>query len=267
LSQKKVNILGVDVCKMRMDEVLDLCDRHITQKQPLLLGVVNVAKVVNCRRDAELRRSVEEADVVVADGQPLVWLSRLMGDPLPERVAGIDIMLRLLQRGAERGYGVYFLGARDEVVRQVVETVRKHHPGVRVAGYRDGYFRPEEDQAVAQAIRDSGADILFVAMTSPRKENFLRQWRDHMLVPVCHGVGGSFDVVAGQTKRAPAWMQRWGLEWFYRMMQEPGRMWKRYLVTNSMFIALSMKEVFRTRLLHRKTDAGEFPKKQSNRDS
>jgi N-acetylglucosaminyldiphosphoundecaprenol N-acetyl-beta-D-mannosaminyltransferase len=242
-----VNILGVDVCKMRMDEVLDLCDRHISQKRPLLLGVVNVAKVVNCRHDAELRRSVEEADVVVADGQPLVWLSRLMGDPLPERVAGIDIMLRLLQRGAERGYGVYFLGARDEVVRQVVETVQRQFPGVRIAGYRDGYFRPDEDQAVAQAIRDSGADILFVAMSSPRKENFLRQRRDYMQVPVCHGVGGSFDVVAGTTKRAPAWMQRVGLEWFYRVIQEPRRMWKRYLVTNTIFVFLSIHAVLQAR--------------------
>jgi len=245
---RTVNILGIEVAALRMDGVLDMCNECIARKYPLLIGVVNAAKLVNCQKDAELLKSLEEADIVLADGQPVVWLSKMMGNPLPERVAGVDLMDKLLERASERQCGVYFLGARPDVVQKVVEVVRRRYPGVRIAGFRDGYFSTEEDKAVAEDIRASSADIIFVAMTSPRKENFLRQWRKVMNVPVCHGVGGSFDVMAGVTKRAPAWMQKTGMEWFYRVMQEPGRMWKRYLVTNSIFIGLSVGAVIRARL-------------------
>lgn len=242
-----VHILGIDVFKMGMEEVLDLCEERIAQRKPLLVGVVNVAKLVNSRKNAQLKKSVEDADVVLADGLGVVWLSKLIGDPLPERVAGIDIMSGLLGRAGEN-YRVYFLGARKEVVQKVVEYAKERYPGLRIAGFRDGYFDEKDANTVAEGIRQSHADILFVAMTSPKKENFLSKWREHMDVPICHGVGGSFDVVAGVVKRAPLWMQRLGLEWFYRVLQEPGRMWKRYFVTNSIFFFLGIKEILRYRL-------------------
>ena len=248
MSREKVSILGIDVCKMSMAQVMEYCDRHIQDRTPTLLGVVNVAKLVNSRRDPELRRSVQEADIVLADGLPVVWLARWMGEPLPERVAGIDIMHRLLELADRNHYGVYFLGARPEVVQKVVEYTKAHHPGVRIAGAHDGYFTAEQEAEVAAEIQTSRADILFVAMTSPKKENFQRRYGAMMQVPVCHGVGGSFDVVAGVTRRAPLWMQRCALEWLYRVIQEPGRMWKRYLVTNTKFIVLSVGEVIRHRL-------------------
>jgi N-acetylglucosaminyldiphosphoundecaprenol N-acetyl-beta-D-mannosaminyltransferase len=248
----KVNILGIDVLKMSMADVIERCDRHIQDRAPVLLGVVNVAKVIRCRKDAELRDSIREADIVVADGQPLVWLSRLMGDPLPERVAGIDIMHRLLELADRKNYAVYFLGATQEVVQKVVEYVRARYPGVRIAGHRDGFFSCEQDSEVAADICRSRADILFVAITSPKKENFLRRYGEMMQVPVCHGVGGSFDVVAGVTKRAPRWMQSLGLEWFYRVLQEPRRMWRRYLVTNTLFTVLAAREALQARLRRRR---------------
>jgi len=248
MPEGKVNILGIDVSKMSMRQVIEFCDQRIADRRPTLLGVVNVAKLVNSRKDPELRRSVQEADMVLADGLPVVWLSKWMGDPLPERVAGIDIMHRLLELADQRHYSVYFLGAKREVVDKVAEYTRVHHPGARIAGWRDGYFTAEEDAQVAEEIRKSRPDILFVAITSPKKEHFLRRYGPIMQVPVCHGVGGSFDVVAGVTRRAPLWMQRWGLEWLYRVIQEPGRMWKRYLVTNTRFIGLSIAEVVRHRL-------------------
>jgi N-acetylglucosaminyldiphosphoundecaprenol N-acetyl-beta-D-mannosaminyltransferase len=231
-----------------MNDVLDLCGQRITQRESLLLGVVNVAKLVNSRKNGQLKKSIEEADVVLADGLGVVWLSRLMGDSLPERVAGIDIMYRLLECASQMKYGVYFLGAKPEVVKKVVEIVKVDYPGVRIAGYRDGYFDESEEKEVAENVRDSFADILFVAMNSPKKENFLRRWREQMNVPVCHGVGGSFDVVAGVTKRAPVWMQNCGLEWLCRLLQEPGRMWRRYLVTNTIFVFLSVSEIVKVRL-------------------
>lgn len=243
-----VNLLGVRICALRMDEVLSICEEHISKKSPLLLGVVNVAKLVRCRKNAQLRKSLMDADIVLADGLPIVWLSKLIGNPLPERVAGINIMYQLLECSSKMNYRVYFLGAEKEVVQEVVHIVEKEYPGLRIAGYRDGYFEKSESREVAEEIKNSLADIIFVAISSPEKENFLRNWRDFMNVPVCHGVGGSFDVLAGVTKRAPVWMQRCGLEWLFRLIQEPRRMWKRYLVTNTIFIKLSFEAILRARV-------------------
>jgi N-acetylglucosaminyldiphosphoundecaprenol N-acetyl-beta-D-mannosaminyltransferase len=248
LPYESVELLGTTLHKMRMEDVLGACDESIRSRRPLLVGVVNVAKLVKARHDPQLRQSLEEATFAVADGAPVVWLSRLCGCALPERVAGIDIMNALLGLADRKGYGVYFLGARQEVVERVAEHVRGTYPGVRIAGYHDGYFSGPQEEGVAEAVRASHADILLVAVPTPRKENFLRQWRREMDVPVCHGVGGSFDVVAGVTRRAPRWMQNLGLEWFYRVIQEPRRMWKRYLVTNTIFVGLAVKETVRARL-------------------
>ncbi len=243
-----VRIFGLPLNALRMSEVVEIAEQHIVSRQQLLLGVVNVAKVVNSLRDAGLRRSLEEADLILADGLPIVWLSRMLGSPLPERVAGIDIMNRLLERSNAKHYRVYFLGAKSAVVRRVVDIVKEVHPGLRVAGYRDGYFREDQEHEVSEAIRRSHADIVFVAMNSPKKENFLSRWYKFTGVPVCHGVGGGFDVLAGVTKRGPRWMQRFGLEWLYRLVQEPRRLWKRYLVTNSIFLVLSLSMIVRSRI-------------------
>lgn len=243
-----VTLLGTVISRMRMVDVIALCQNSIQTKRPILIGVANVAKLVRARRDAQLRQSLAEATFTVADGAPVVWLSRLCGCPLPERVAGIDIMTALLALADRNRYNVYFLGAQQNVVDQVVAHTRRDYPGVRIAGYHNGYFTPEEEPSVAERIRASAADILLVAMPTPKKEKFLHTWRIHMGVAVCHGVGGSFDVVAGITKRAPLWMQKLGCEWFYRVLQEPRRMWKRYLVTNTIFVALAAREVILVRL-------------------
>jgi len=242
-----VNVLGIDVFSVRMTQLLNICEEHIDNKRSLFLAVVNVAKAVNCRKNSELRRSLDEADIVLADGLPIVWLSKLIGDPLPERVAGIEIMYKLLELSSKRNHRVYFLGAKQKVVQKVVEIVQKQYPGIRTAGYKDGYFSKDEEQSVAEDIRDSHADILFVAISPPKKEIFLRKWREFMDVPICHGVGGSFDVLAGVTKRAPLWMRKCSLEWLYRLIQEPRRMWRRYLITNTIFIKLSLGAILRAR--------------------
>jgi N-acetylglucosaminyldiphosphoundecaprenol N-acetyl-beta-D-mannosaminyltransferase len=232
-----------------MPQVLDVCADRIASRTPLLLGVVNVAKAVKIRKDSQLRESVCGADLVLADGAGIVLLSRLKGQPLPERVTGIDLMYNLMRLADDRHYRVYFLGAEEDVVAKVVDHAKSYYPGMAVAGYHNGYFGPDDEEHIAQDIRDSKADILFVAMTSPKKENFLSRWREVMDVPICHGVGGSFDIVAGRTQRAPIWMQNAGLEWLYRVYQEPGRMWKRYLVTNSVFFLLGTREIISARTL------------------
>jgi len=243
-----VNLLGISVAAVDADRVVDFCEEHILDRSNILLGMLNVAKVVNSRKNKQLYKSLDDADIIVADGQGIVWLSKLMGDPLPERVTGIDIMYRLLERANDKYYSVYLLGAKKEVIEKVVEYVREQYPNLRVAGYRDGYFTENDEEAIATEIKDSLTDILFIAISSPKKEFFLSKWRKYMNVPVCHGVGGSFDVAAGITKRAPRWMQDCGLEWFYRLCQEPKRMWKRYLITNTIFFFLAIKSVLQIKL-------------------
>ncbi|MBN1511121.1 MAG: WecB/TagA/CpsF family glycosyltransferase [Phycisphaerae bacterium] len=228
-------LFGVPIHALTMGQVLAAVDQAIRRREQLRIGVVNVAKLVNMGRDPELAESVLTSDLVVADGMGVVWASRILRASLPERVPGIDLMMRMLEQGAGRGYRVYCLGATPEVVSTVVERIGQQFPGVVVAGSHHGYFKDEEEARVASEIRSASADILFVAMTSPKKERFLARWGDEMNVPVCHGVGGSFDVLAGKVKRAPALWQRLGLEWLYRVVQEPRRMWRRYLVTNTVF--------------------------------
>lgn len=205
--------------------------------------VVNVAKLVNMRKNPELRRSVAECDIINVDGMGVVWGARLCGHDIPERVAGIDLLLQLLEVAKKESIPVYFLGARQQVIEKLVQTVKKRFPGLPVAGYHHGYFWDNE-KAVVDEIAASGARMLFVAISSPKKENFINTWKDRLGVSFVMGVGGSFDVVAGFTRRAPLWMQKAGLEWFYRFLQEPRRMWKRYLVTNSIFAWMLVKEMW-----------------------
>lgn len=228
-------VLGAPLRAATLDEAILICDDAIRSRRRLLIGVVNAAKLVNMRADKTLRDAVLAADIIFADGMAVVWAARRLGHPLPERVAGIDLMTSLLERGAERGYRVFFLGATQEILEEVVRRVRRDYPGVKIAGARNGYFKTEDEPELARQIAECGADILFAAMSSPKKEVFLARWADELNCPVLHGVGGAFDVMAGKVKRAPALWQRLGLEWFYRVLQEPGRLWRRYLVTNSAF--------------------------------
>lgn len=232
------DLFGIPVHAMRMRDVIETVDHAIRSRSALLIGVVNAAKVVNMRRSATLHEAVTDADVTLADGMSIVWASRLLRRPLPERVAGVDLMFEMLALADRNRYRVFCLGASEEIVTRVAERVRADYPNAIVAGQRNGYFKLEEEEAVADEVRRSQADMLFVAISPPKKEEFLARWSAHMDVPVCHGVGGSFDVYAGKVRRAPRLWQMVGMEWLYRVIQEPRRMWRRYLVTNTWFFAL-----------------------------
>lgn len=229
-----------------MQETLQLVDESIIKERQLHHVVVNAGKIVAMQDDLQLRHSVNESDLISADGQSVVWASKVLGKPLKERVAGIDLMVNLVQLAYKKKYKIFFFGAKEEVVRKVVDTYANQYSPDIIAGYRNGYFKKEEEQSIAQEIGESGANILFVAISSPTKENFL--FENKILLQKINfvmGVGGSFDVVAGKVKRAPLWMQKVGLEWFYRFAQEPRRMWKRYLIGNSKFLFLVFKERFK----------------------
>jgi N-acetylglucosaminyldiphosphoundecaprenol N-acetyl-beta-D-mannosaminyltransferase len=238
-------LFGLAIDALTLDQAVELCRQAIHDRRRLLVGVVNAAKVVNLHRDEQLRDSLLECDLILADGQSVVWASRLLADPLPARVAGIDLFQALLDLADAEHRSVYLLGARPEVVARLAEVVTRRHPGLRLVGARDGYFEHAESAAVAEDIRRSGADMLFLGMVSPKKEIFLGTYADHLGVPVLHGVGGSFDVLAGVTARAPESWQRLGLEWAYRLKQEPRRLWRRYLSTNTRFLALVARERLR----------------------
>ena len=241
------DLFSIPVNAMRMEEVLDRVDDTIARRGGLQIGVVNAAKIVNMRRNDLLRRSVLSSDLILADGISVVWASRLLGRPLPERVAGIDLMMGMFRRGNERGYKIFCLGATDEVLDKVAERITSEFPNIRQVGRQNGYFPEEEEEAIAGNIAAANPDILLVAMTSPKKEKFLARWSDRLGTPVCHGVGGSFDVFAGKVLRAPERWQRLGLEWLYRLKQEPRRLWRRYLTTNTLFCAMVLSELLKRR--------------------
>jgi N-acetylglucosaminyldiphosphoundecaprenol N-acetyl-beta-D-mannosaminyltransferase len=217
------------------------------ERRPHTIVTVNAALIVAMRRDPDLARACRAGDLVVADGVPVVWASRFAGAPLPARVAGVDLMGRLLEIASEHRLRVFFLGAREEVVRALVARCAARYPGLVVAGYRNGYFGRASDGEVADQIRRSGAAILFVGMPSPFKEVWCERHRPDLGVPVIMGVGGSFDVLAGFIPRAPRWMQAAGLEWLWRLALEPRRLWRRYLVTNTIFVARTLVETVRRR--------------------
>lgn len=238
---KRFNLLGLPIDALTMRETIDLIDKAIQEKRSIHHVVLNAAKVVNAQNDPHLKESIIHCDVINADGQSLVWAGKLLKVPIPERVAGIDLMSNLVEFAATKKYKIFLLGAKEQVVQRVADIYEKKYGSQLIAGYKNGYFSKDEELAVAQQIADSGAKMLFVALTSPKKEVFLNKYKDTIQLPFVMGVGGSFDVIAGKTKRAPQWMQKAGMEWLYRVLQEPRRMWKRYLVGNSKFIYLVLK--------------------------
>jgi len=242
IGNRETRLFGIPIAGVSPDDAVDIVEKAIINRQKLHIGVVNAAKIVNMGKNPELRDSVLDSDVIFADGMSVVWASKLLGTPLPSRVTGIDLMFGMLARADRANYRVYLLGATDEVLNKVRENIAKEYPGCIVAGFHNGYFSANEEEAIAMDIKESNPDILLVAITSPKKENFLARWAHLIDTPVCHGVGGSFDVYAGKVKRAPELWQKLGLEWLYRVLQEPGRMWKRYLFTNSAFLVLILKE-------------------------
>lgn len=232
--RKLLVVLGIPVDNMTMDEALDRCDEFVAVGRATgrvhQIATVNADFVVNSLHDPELRRILQEADMATADGMPLVWASRLLGGPLPGRVTGADLVPALAERAARRGYSIYFLGAKPGVAAQAAEILRTRNPGLQVAGV----FSPpaasvlEMERSVFERVAAAKPDILLVAFGNPKQEKWIRMYAPELRVPVCIGIGGTLDMIVGVTKRAPQWMQRAGLEWLYRMLQEPRRLLKRY---------------------------------------
>ncbi len=242
----RVRFLGLPLDPLDMDGTIRAIEAHVERGTPGVHVGVNAANLVAAHDDADYRADLAAADLVTADGQSVVWGARQFGFGVPERVTGIDLMERLLGVARTRGWGVYLLGAKPETVVRL--AVRLRDAGVRVDGYRDGYFGADASDAVAGEVRRSGATLLFVAMPSPRKERFMVGHARPAGVPFSIGVGGAFDVLAGELRRAPRVMQRSGMEWLYRLVQEPTRLFGRYASTNSRYLLLLAQAASRRRL-------------------
>jgi N-acetylglucosaminyldiphosphoundecaprenol N-acetyl-beta-D-mannosaminyltransferase len=238
----RTNFLGSPIDLLTFDETVALAVEAMLTRKPVQHVAINVAKLVKMRSDAELRRDVTESHIIGIDGAGIVIGARALGIKVPERVAGIDLMQRLLAICSVQHFRPYFFGARRSVLERAIKNAYRYWPGLELAGCSDGYFGQEEEAEIVENIQKSRADCLFIGIPTPRKERFLHRYRDDLGVPFIMGVGGSFDVLAGHVSRAPRGMQRAGLEWLYRVYQEPKRMWWRYFSTNAVYAGLLGKE-------------------------
>jgi N-acetylglucosaminyldiphosphoundecaprenol N-acetyl-beta-D-mannosaminyltransferase len=239
----RIRLLGCLVDRLTNKQALQWClDACRCREAPArILLTANASHLVAMEDDAALRQAGNAADLVTADGMSLVWASWLTGTPLPERVTGIDLLTRLLEAAPREGIRVFLLGATQPVIERFVAHCREAHPGIEIAGWRNGYFDPE-DASVVRQIAESRADLLLVGMPSPRKDIWCERYRDEFDVRLIIGVGGAFDVLAGMVRRAPRWMQVTGLEWAWRLLLEPKRLWRRYLFGNCRFIWLLLRD-------------------------
>ena len=243
----RVSVLGAPVDPWTMEQTVAATDALIKDGRFAHLIGVNADKLLQMRDDAEMDACVRRCEVVNADGASMVMAANKLGVSLPGRVAGIDLMWELCALAEREGHRVHLLGAKAEVVEKTAAVLAGKYPGMTICGYRDGYFGNDEFDAVIAQVEETKPDIVFVGITSPKKERLIERFRELGAKGAFVGVGGSFDVVSGNIPRAPMWMQRANLEWLFRMVQEPKRLVKRYVVGNTRFYLLLRKEAKRSK--------------------
>jgi N-acetylglucosaminyldiphosphoundecaprenol N-acetyl-beta-D-mannosaminyltransferase len=235
----RANILGVGISAINMDQALAILDDWIARRDPHYVCVSTVHGVMECQKDPALRRLFNASGLTTPDGMPLVWLSRLQGFHHVRRVYGPDLMLALCERSVSSGYRHYFYGGKEGVAEELKARLEKQFPGLQVVGTYSPPFRPlspEEDLEVVQRINAAAPDIVWVGLSTPKQDIWSAGHAGRLVAPLIIGVGAAFDLHSGRKKQAPRWMQRAGLEWLFRLIQEPRRLWRRYLIYNPLFI-------------------------------
>jgi len=244
---KTVRILGTRLARIDVEDALRVIEELITDGRKSQVCVTNTHSLVLMHKDKEFKDITNSASLVVADGKPLTWISRLYGEPIPERVAGSDLVYGLGKKSSEKGYKLFFLGSNPATLGKMVENLKKMFPSLQVAGVYSPPFKKEfsgrEDAKMIALINKVKPNVLFVGLGAPKQERWIWEHKDELQVPVSIGVGAAFDFVAGTVKRAPKWMQKCGLEWLFRLCQEPRRLWRRYLIGNPVFLWLVGKEL------------------------
>jgi N-acetylglucosaminyldiphosphoundecaprenol N-acetyl-beta-D-mannosaminyltransferase len=221
--RKKVDVLTVSVDTVNMEKAVEFVESFIAEKTPHIIVTANAEMIMLANQDAQLHQILGQANLVLADGIGVIWAASHKGNPLPERVAGADLVTRLLSIAAQKGYKIYFLGAAPGVAEEAARRVITAYPGINICGISDGYFTEDKEPAVIAAIKAAKPDILLAGLGVPRQEKWLWQHKADLGVPVSIGIGGVIDVLAGVVQRAPVWMQKAGLEWFYRLLKQPWR--------------------------------------------
>ena len=238
-SPLRTNILGVRVSAITPAHALDTIEGWIRRREQHYVCVTGVHGVVESQRDPKLMQIHNEAGLVTPDGMPLVWLSRLKGFRWVERVYGPDLMLALCEQSLLKGYRHYFYGGAEGVGEKLVSRLTQQFWGLQVAGFWSPPFRPltrDEDEESTALINKAQPDIVWVGLSTPKQEYWMHQHLRRIAAPVMIGVGAAFDFHAGVKKQAPRWMQRSGLEWSFRLLTEPRRLWRRYLINNPLFV-------------------------------
>ena len=241
---ERIDICGVRVSSVNLTTACELIDEWIKNQKKTYICVAPVSTIVDCQKDEEYRKIVNNADMVTADGMPLVWLGRWRGHQRIERTYGPDLMLALCEYGREKGYRHYLYGGTVDTCRLLEERLKRNFPGLKIVGKHSPPFRPGfimEKNEILNEINKANPDILWIGLGSPKQDYWMYHIRPHLDCPVMIGVGAAFDFLSGVKKQAPKWLQESGLEWFYRLCCEPRRLWKRYLIGNSQFIYYVLK--------------------------
>lgn len=238
----RITLLNTIIDVLDVQETINLVEVYVKKKEPLHLMGVNADKINELNENERLKQIVNSCGIINADGASVIKASKYLGKPLPERVAGIDLMQSLVRLSEEKGYSVYLLGAKQEVVEKTVEVLRSQYPNLDLVGFHNGYFKEPEWPSISAELKSYNPDFVFVGITSPMKEYLIEFLQDDGNKSVFMGVGGSFDVISGNIPRAPMWMQKSGMEWLFRVIQEPRRLFKRYFVGNWVFIKAVWKE-------------------------
>lgn len=248
-----IALLGVPFDNLTMDETVRCIEAMVSSRRPRYVVTANVDFLVQARRDVELRRILLDAHLALCDGTPLVWASRLLGNPLPERVAGSDLAPRLIEAAVANNYRLFFLGASREANEQAVARLTGQYPTLNIAGHYSPPFRPlleMDHDEIKRRVRAARPDLLFVAFGCPKQEKWIAMHYRSLGVPVTIGVGATIDFLAGRVKRAPRWMQRTGTEWIYRLLQEPRRLFQRYVADLRCFTATLLTQCWHTQWRH-----------------
>ncbi len=234
-----VPLHGIRVHRIVMDETLDILDGFIRKGGPHHVITLDASMCVTAGEDPELKRIIGKADLITPDSSGILWACRRLGQPLTERVSGVEIVERLCELSPQRGYKLFFFGAAPGIAESAAEKMRAKYPGCQIVGTRDGFFKPEDEPEIVEQVRAANPDVLCVAMGIPKQEKFIDRHRAALGIPVMIGVGGTFDVFSGTVKRAPKWMQRANLEWLYRLYKNPRKIGK--VMTLPRFVWMTLR--------------------------
>lgn len=250
-SPRRVRIGGVPIDALTLEEAIDAVDQLVARRRGGSVFTPNVDHIVLCQDDAALRAAYQAASLSLVDGMPVLWASRLLGRPLPEKVSGSDLVVPLARHGAARGWKFFLLGGAPGVAERAKKRLEDDIEGIRVVGTLapsiDMRARSATRADVVGVVRDSGADVVFVGLGAPKQELWIHESVEALRPAVMLGIGATLDFLAGAVPRAPAWMSRGGLEWLYRLAREPRRLWKRYLVRDPRFVAVLIEELLQGR--------------------